>query len=194
MMELKNLSGQAIYRSEKAKTVRELVLEALKFKLNLNNLDLFKANLSGLDLSGISLIGSNLVEANLSNTYLTKANLSNANLSAANLSCSNLIDAILIDADFSRANFSSANLYGADLSGTNLSEAILIGSYKKNIKTNNAIWTIPLGNNSDLRVNSKEKHSILFIENKQILKINKVYPIDSDPFQLAKLINSLNLS
>ena len=68
-MELKDINGKVIYKSEK-KTVKECVLEA---------------NLSGANLSGADLCDANLCSANLSDADFSGANLSDANLSGAKI-------------------------------------------------------------------------------------------------------------
>jgi uncharacterized protein YjbI with pentapeptide repeats len=99
-----------LYRSEKATTAKEAVVEARESRA-----DLSRANLSGADLSRADLSGANLSGANLSRADLSRANLSWADLSRANLS---------------RANLSGANLSGADLSRANLSRATGINPHR----------------------------------------------------------------
>lgn len=118
---------------ERKSSVIQFLLEAEVIdKLNLN---LSRANLSGINLSGADFSGANLSRANLRGADLDDANLSGANLFGANLSGANLrlvnfSGADLSGADFSGANlcladFSSANLIYANLSGANLSVANL---------------------------------------------------------------------
>lgn len=84
---------------------RTLLMEMLKNKDDISQLDLSYADLSELDLSNIDLSGLDLRGANLTQTNLSSANLSQANLGSANLY---------------QANLSSTNLYQADLSKANL--------------------------------------------------------------------------
>ena len=67
-----------------------------------------------------------LSAATLDELQLFRSNLSGANLSGANLSRTNLIAADLSRADLSGAILSGANLSGADLSSANLSTAELL--------------------------------------------------------------------
>ena len=111
-MDIKSLSGAILFSAE-VSTVKELVIAAVKSKINLRG-----ANLSGAYLS----------EANLSGAYLSEAHLSGANLYGANLRGANLFGADLYGANLSRADLYGANLYGADLSGANLYGADLYGA------------------------------------------------------------------
>ncbi|HHT9137767.1 MAG TPA: pentapeptide repeat-containing protein [Candidatus Wunengus sp. YC60] len=99
MIEIKNAFNlNVIFKSKKATTVKEAVIEALKSDANLSD-----ANLSGANLSDANLSGANLSDAYLSGANLSGANLSGANLSGANLSGANLSDANLSDANLSGA-------------------------------------------------------------------------------------------
>jgi len=124
------ITGAVIHETV-AKTIREVLEDAVKNKINLAHADLRYANLSDANLSYANLIGANLSGANLSGADLRYADLSGANLSDANLSGANLSDANL-----SGANLSDANLRYANLSDANLSYANLIGAnlrYAKSI-------------------------------------------------------------
>ena len=131
-MDIKSLSGAILFSAE-VSTVKELVIAAVKSKINLRGANLSEANLSGASLSGASLSGANLSGADLSGADLYGANLRGANLSGADLSKANLrgadlYGADLSGADLSGANLSKANLYGASLSEANLSGASLSGA------------------------------------------------------------------
>jgi uncharacterized protein YjbI with pentapeptide repeats len=91
--------------------------------LNLEGVNLVRANLAGADLTMANLVGANLVRANL-----TMANLMGANLVRANLEDANLEDANLEGANLERANLMGANLERANLEMVNLEGAYLVGS------------------------------------------------------------------
>ena len=76
---LHRYTKSVLYKSEKAITIRDAVLEA-------SGANLYGANLSGADLSGANLSGADLSGANLYGANLSGADLSGANLSRANLS------------------------------------------------------------------------------------------------------------
>ena len=117
--------------------------------VNLQGIDLHKADLRGANLCGADLRKSNLCEANLSTTNLWKANLCEANLLGsnlrsadlrgadlrksnlceANLSTTNLWKANLCEANLLGSNLRSADLRGADLREAKLQEAELYGAY-----------------------------------------------------------------
>ena len=68
-----------------------------------SNCNLFGLDLSNLELSGANLSGSSLYAANISNTDLSGANLSHAQIYKANVT----------NTDFTYADLSYANLCGA---------------------------------------------------------------------------------
>ena len=69
MMDIKNVNGIVLYRSE-CNNLRDSVIEAVKAR----------ADLSGADLSGADLSGADLYEANLYEANLYEANLYGADL------------------------------------------------------------------------------------------------------------------
>ena len=92
-------------------------------RLNLQDADLRKADLSGSDFQD-----ANLKRANLENCYLPDAELSNANFEHANLEGSTLGHASFVGTKLPRANLRRAELaytrhYHADFGGANLEEA-----------------------------------------------------------------------
>lgn len=99
----------------------------------LRNADLGEATLCGTNLSGAILYRATLCEANLklANLYETKlgeTNLQKANLSDANLRRASLKAANLAAANLTRANLAWADLRGANLPEANLSHAVLRGA------------------------------------------------------------------
>ena len=101
--------------------------------VNLRKADLSGVNLTGVNLTGADLTGADLREANLTGADLRKADLSFANLrkadlSGVNLSFANLTGANLSFANLSFANLSGANLFGADLGVVDLRKANLSGA------------------------------------------------------------------
>ena len=101
--------------------------------VNFRNANLSSANLSEAVLIEVNLSEANLRGANLIKAYIDGVNFRNANLSSANLSDANIIEADLRDANFSKANlngvdFSEADLSETDLRGVNLRGANLSGA------------------------------------------------------------------
>jgi uncharacterized protein YjbI with pentapeptide repeats len=95
-------------------------------RANLTGTDFSKSNLSGADLSEAIGVNANFSEANLCGSNLTrfkgsKCNMVNVNLSTANLSYSSF------SGDLSKANFDDAILYKAEF----LSAVIFGASFKK---------------------------------------------------------------
>ena len=80
------------------------------------------------ELEGVDLREVNLSKANLSGADLSKANLSGADLGKANLSGADLGEADLYGANLSGADLGEADLYGAELGGADLSGADLSGA------------------------------------------------------------------
>ncbi len=96
-------TGATIFESEYAKTIKELLYEAIS-----RGADLRGADLSGADLSG--------------------AVLRDADLRGADLRGAVLRDAVLRDAVLRDADLRGADLRGADLSGAVLRDAVLRGA------------------------------------------------------------------
>ena len=100
MIAIKNrFSGETIYTSNTAKTMKDCVVEAVKNKADLSEAylsgaDLSRANLSGANLSGAYLSGACLSGACLSRACLSRANLSGADLSGTCLDPSNPVPTI----------------------------------------------------------------------------------------------------
>ena len=117
--------------------LRKALLEATVMSADhsgYGQVNLHKANLSGVDFKRINLSRVNLSEADLSNANLSHSDLSNANLTQADLTKANLSFARFDSARFRQSGsitqFSVANIYyksllGADLSAANLSNADL---------------------------------------------------------------------
>lgn len=99
--------------------------------VDLRNLSLRGADISGTvrsekDLSGVILSHTDLSDADLTNTDLSKANLGGAILSGADLRETTLAGAHLDDADLSEAELSpNIGTEGVDISGASLIEADL---------------------------------------------------------------------
>ena len=109
--------------------------------VDLSNVELQGANLTGDDLTSTNLQGANLTGATLNNVSLQGANLQSATLTNANLQGADLTDANLAPqpgpknvpyvvtdlqgADLTNATLSSANLEYANLSSSNASGATL---------------------------------------------------------------------
>ena len=102
-------------------------------RLNLNNANLFAANIKETIFLETSLKGANLKEANLERADLQKVNLSGANcqktnFEGANLKRVNLKGANLIRSNLDGVNLQFTNLKGANLSGASLNGTIILGT------------------------------------------------------------------
>jgi len=129
-IQIKSIFGKLLFEFEKEdNSIKETVLEALKYGADLSGADLSRANLYGADLSGADLSRADLSGADLYGADLYRADLSRANLSGADLSGANL----------SGANLSRANLYGADLYRADLSRADLSRANLERIASLNSI-------------------------------------------------------
>ncbi|MGE0087588.1 MAG: pentapeptide repeat-containing protein [Desulfococcaceae bacterium] len=98
--------------------------------LELENINLYQADLTGSNLNKTRLAGAVLMNASLVDADLTAADLSDAKMTRiclrdADLSGANLSDARLREADLSEAKFNGANLRGVDLRGAKLNKARL---------------------------------------------------------------------
>jgi Pentapeptide repeats (8 copies) len=91
--------------------------------VDLSDVRLEYADLSGADLSRAVLRRSVLIGAEARGAQLTGADLSGARLMAADLRNADLRDAAL-----AAASFTGADLRGADLRGANLTDAVFIGA------------------------------------------------------------------
>ena len=97
--------------------LREAKLQNL-FWQNIENVNLYRANLSFSDLSGASFrAGTNLSWIHAVRVVFYNADLADVNLQTAILCQANLTDAFLINADLTRAVLEKANLSGTDLRG-----------------------------------------------------------------------------
>ncbi|NJN76639.1 MAG: protein kinase [Synechococcaceae cyanobacterium RL_1_2] len=110
-------------------------------EMNLSNLVLTQAELSGAIFHQAKMVKINLQGANLSHADFGKANLKDANLKDANLgraylSYCNLEKADLRGADLRYAHFSYANLTGTNLCGANLTNAKISEDQLNQAKTN----------------------------------------------------------
>lgn len=110
---------------------------------NLVNADLWGANLQGADLSNADLRGVNLRGANVRGAKMRGADLRGSNLRAsdfsgvdlrdAKLHNSNLSGITLRNANLSNAGFHGVNLYGANLGNTNLQNTNLSMADLRNV-------------------------------------------------------------
>lgn len=90
---------------------------------NMAGANLEEADLGGAELHGVDLRGANLRRADLQYASLVEANLGGAALNGADLQYAHLKKASL-----NRATLSRANLHGANLKGCDLSHAVLEGT------------------------------------------------------------------
>jgi uncharacterized protein YjbI with pentapeptide repeats len=116
--------------------------------MTLNGADLSRARLDGANLQGsnlrqanlnaVSLKGANLRNADLGGTRL-HANCDGANLAGAWLVDANLAESSFIGADLSRAKMARADLSRADLQRANLTDADLSAAYLPHAQLNGAV-------------------------------------------------------
>lgn len=110
---------------------------------NMDDIQLYMADLSGADLSNVNLSnanlrGANLRGANLFNVNLSDAVLDNADLTDANLTDANLSDAVLNDANLSYATMVNVKLHSTNLDSANLSMVDLSNATMTNTYLNGA--------------------------------------------------------
>ncbi|HEX8685127.1 MAG TPA: pentapeptide repeat-containing protein, partial [Pyrinomonadaceae bacterium] len=96
--------------------------------VDLHEMHLERANVSGAFLRRANLSGAHLQAANLQRADLANADVSDARLRGASLAEADLTEAILSGADLSGANLNCAVLHGADLREATLRGAYLIGA------------------------------------------------------------------
>jgi hypothetical protein len=131
LMEIKNRWTGAVIYSGEAATIAELVINAVRDNINLNEAQLtdvvfpYRASLDRARLDGASLSGARLDGASLSGASLDGASLSGASLDGASLSGASLSGASLVGASLARASLDGANLDGASLVGARLDRASL---------------------------------------------------------------------
>lgn len=112
-------------------------------KIDLNEVDLPKANLVDFNFRNATLIGANLIGANLISANLREANIIEANLSGSNLRNAYLFNikinsTNLSDAKLSNAFLINALIYKTDLSGADLSAARLYDANLINVNLDHA--------------------------------------------------------
>ena len=84
MIEIKHrVTGEVLYRTDRANLSKANLSKADLSKANLSKANLSKANLYGADLYGANLRGADLSKADLSGANLSKADLSGADLSGS---------------------------------------------------------------------------------------------------------------
>lgn len=103
-------------------------------KIDLQQANLSRSNLSGVDLSKMNLGGADLSYADLSNAKLNQVNLTGANLSHANLTGTEMVQS-----DLSRANLTCAILNQANLSKSTFAEANISGASFVNTVTTDIV-------------------------------------------------------
>jgi len=101
------------------------LIDVDKSIIDLDGVNLRKANLIRMPLRKADLHGINLRRAEMSGVRLRESNLTKANLSKTNLVNAHLIDTILNDADFTNANLSDAKMKGAILVDARMMKAKL---------------------------------------------------------------------
>ncbi len=112
MIQINNTSGEVIYTSEAATSLKAALEEAAATAMCLA-----RAKLQNEDLAGAYLRNANLQGAALGSAYLQSADLVGADLYGANLQNADLRRAYLRSANLENANLQNADLQGADLQG-----------------------------------------------------------------------------
>lgn len=113
----------------------EINLERAQFSgINLQGADLRRANLQGANLHKANLKGAELGQANLQGAVLGKADLQDVRLTGADLQGVNLFEADLQGADLWRANLQGADLIYSNLQGAHLRLANLQGANLRRAK------------------------------------------------------------
>jgi Pentapeptide repeats (8 copies) len=112
---VKNMSGDELFKSEKASTAKEAVVEAVSKGAYLRGAYLRGADLGGADLRGADLGGADLGGADLRGADLGGADLRGADLGGAYLGGAYLGSAYLRGAYLGGADLGGAYLRGADL-------------------------------------------------------------------------------
>lgn len=115
------------------------------------HLDLSDINMEKADLSGSIFTRVILKKANLSGAKLTGSNLAEANLSGANLTDADLTDADLTAANLTDADLSGATLEDAILEGANLAQAVLRKIKGANADFTKAVLDGAMFDNADLQ-------------------------------------------
>ena len=114
---------------------RDLVIERLRRGMDLRELDLSGANLSGLTLAAVDLTGSDMSGADLTGTVLDGANFSQALLTRAVIENTSFRNAL-----FQQSNLGATTLLRADFTEATLSALVLQGSTFSYCNFNNASW------------------------------------------------------
>lgn len=122
-LNIRNQFTDDIVFSCAASTIKELVENAVREKIDLTEVDLSYANLAGINAQGALMAEANLLSANLSGADLTDAVLFRAELSQSFLS-----RALLLNADLSEANLTGSYMVGCNLSGAVLIQANMDGA------------------------------------------------------------------
>ena len=143
--EIKHRDTGAVLYSGGGKSLRDVVVAAVRIGADLRGADLRGADLTGADLRGAYLRGAYLTGAYLRGADLTGAGLRGAYLTGADLSGADLSGAGLAGAGLAGADLSGAGLAGADLTGAGLRGQKLAG-------TRPILQLGPIGSRSDYLV------------------------------------------
>lgn len=123
-------------------------------KADLSGMDLRKTYLRGADLRDAALCRTNFREANLLEANLRGANLNGANLYQSDLRKAYLRGVNLVNADIRDANLSRCTLINVNLCGANLSGCNIFGISAWDIKTNRNT------NQTDLIITHRSKPAV----------------------------------
>ena len=140
-----------LQRSVKAGSIRIDFQNADLSGLNLQGLDLSRANfkgatlvdtqLQGSNLVGVNATGANFERANLSGAALSNSNFDKTNMRQADMTGSNLNDASFSRADLTGARINRTEMYRVDLSGANLTMVQAQEAYLTRANLNDANLT-----------------------------------------------------
>jgi len=148
IIEIRDRNGRKTLFEGEFDNLKEAIVAAIADHVDLNNVYLYKADLSGMNLSYISLKDAYMHKVNLKDASLKMTDLSYANLSCSDLTGANLQEAVLVKtnlkmsnlnrADLSNANLNGAFLYGADLDGAILDGVDFAGANIHNVYLQNS--------------------------------------------------------
>lgn len=117
MKTLHDITGRVLYQSESAKTFGDVLVEAVKLRIELPKLNLDTRNLAGLSLAGLRAPGASCLNTNFSSCNLESAYMPGSSFRGADFSRAQAPEANLAASDLTGATLIGTNLTGSDLNG-----------------------------------------------------------------------------
>lgn len=151
MIELRDIKGRTLYRSDTAKSFREALVEAVAQKVPLPMI-----NLDGRDLAGLTLTEIHAPGASCRGTHLRQSHLQRAYMPDSDFSGSNLGAAEAPEANFSGSNFTAAQLVAINMPSANLDRI-----HGKGVQASNAILDYCTCREADLPAINLNEGSLL---------------------------------